>query len=401
MPPADGTNALPVDYGPVRDALAERDATAFAHVGASDDPILRYLARSSALDGELAICVTPEQSLLFAPDDPTAARETFPGDRVLSAGADVPTGERVAAALDDLDRSGTVMTPRRIPHDGALYLEGEGFAVASTDAVARARVAKTDPERLRVRSVQTAADAAFNRARDVLQESERHRSESDQHGDGDDHLAFAGRALTTERLRREIGSRLAGEGVHPGSIGIGAGGEATPRSDAAVRPGDPLVIALAPRDREGYHGRLVRTLVPAGDGGWTRRAQLACEGAVDAGMAAVEPGATVATVEREATAELAAYGFDDADGAVDVHGVGLEPREGPIDADAELPAGAVLAIDATAFGEQPGVETAFGEHSGNDGNANGARPVVRIADLAVVTDDGGERLGTAPRSLAP
>lgn len=370
MPSVDAGTALPVDYGPVRDALADRDATAFVHVGASDDPILRYLARSSALDGELAVCVTPEQALLLSPADPAAAREAFPGDRVLPAGGDVPTGERVATALEDLERGGTVLTARRVPHDAALYLEGAGFEVASTDVVGRARVAKTDRERLRARSVQAAADAALARARDVLRESESHG----------DHVGYARRALTTERLRREVASRLAGEGVRRGRIGVGAGREATPRSDAAVRPGDPLVVALAPRGREGYHGRLVRTLVPAGDGGWTRRAQLACEGAVDAALSELAAGATVASLEREGAAELTAYGFDGGDGAFDVHGVGLESRERPVADATEIPAGAVVALDASAVGSEG---------------------VVRVADLAVVTTSGGERLGAAERTLEP
>lgn len=370
MPASDSASALAVDYDPVREALAERDATAFVHVGSSDDPILRYLARTSDVAGELAVCVTPEQSLLFAPDAPAAAREAFPGDSVLPAGGDVPTGERVAVALDDLDRAGLVLTPRTIPHDAALYLESEGFEVASTAVVDDARVAKTDPERLRHRSVQAAADAGVARARTVLGESERH----------DDHVEFAGRALTTERLRREVSAELAAGGVAPGTVAVGAGADATPRSDAAIRAGEPVVLALAPRGREGYHGLAVRTLVPEGDGGWTRRAQLAADGAVDAALAELDSDATVAAVEREGAAELTAYGFDGADGTFDAHGVGLEPRERPVADDAEIPAGAVVALDATVHGP--------------DG-------VVRVADLAVVTDDGADRLGAADRSLSP
>ena len=359
------------------------------HVGSSDDPILRYLARTSGVAGELAVCVTPEQSMLFASDAPDAAREAFPGDRVLPAGAGVPTGERVAVALDDLGRSGTVLAPRILPHDAALYLEGEGFDVASTAVVEQSRVAKTDGERLRHRTVQAAADAGVARARTVLRESERHAGDGGHgagggddalHADADDHVAFEGRALTTERLRREVAAELAVGGVGPGVVAVGAGADATPRSDAAIRPGEPVVLALAPRGREGYHGRIVRTLVPDGDGGWTRRAQLAADGGVDAALAELEAGVTVATVEREGVAELTAYGFDGADGTFDAHGVGLEGRERPVEDDAEIPAGAVVALDATVHGP--------------DG-------VVRVADLAVVADDGAERLGAADRSISP
>jgi len=375
-PDGGSTGALAVDHAPVREALAERSATAFVHVGSGAAPTLRYLARTRGVGGELAVCVTPEQALLFAPEDASAAREAFPGDRVLPAGGEVPAGERVAAALDDLGRSGTVLTPRTIPHDAALYLEGAGFEVASTAVVDGARVAKTDGERVRQRTVQAAADAGVARAREVLRASERH-------GEGepaDDHVVFDGRALTTERLRRAVASELAAGGVAPGPVAVGAGADATPRSDAAIRPGEPVVLALAPRGREGYHGRVVRTLVPGGDGGWTRRAQLAADGAVDAALAALEPDVDLAAVEREGAAELTAYGFDGADGVFDAHGVGLEAREPPVDADATVPEGAVLALDATVDG--PG-------------------GVVRVADLAAVTADGADRLGAADRSLSP
>jgi len=403
-----GAGALAVDYAPVREAIRARDATAFVHVGRSDDPLLRYLARASEVDGELAVCVTPEQSLLFASESPAAAREAFPGDRVLPGGGDVPTGERVAVALDDLGRSGTVLAPRTIPHDAALYLAERGFEVVSTSVVDDARVAKTDRERLRQRSVQAAADAAVARARTVLRESERehgdghghggdgdgHGGDDDGHGgngdghggdsgDGDprdDHLAFEGMAVTTERVRREVAAELSAGGVDPGVVAVGAGADATPRSDAVIRPGEPVVLALAPRDCEGYHGHVVRTLVVDGDGGWTRRAQLAADGAVDAALAALEPGATVATVEREGAAELTAYGFDAPQSTFDVHGVGLERRERPLADDAAVPAGAVVALDATA---------------------NGPDGVLRVADAAVVAGDGAERLGTADRSLEP
>lgn len=371
MSRAEATGALSVDYAPVRSALADREATAFVHVGPSDDPILRYLARSSGLAGELAVCVTSEQALLFAPEDPDGAGEAFPGDRVVPGGADVPTGERVATALDDLGRAGTVLTPRTIPHDAALYVDGWGFEVASTDVVARARMAKTDAERLRVRTVQAAADAGVARAREVLGESEGH--------DGD-HLEFEGRAVTTETLRRAVGSALAASGVHPGVVAVGAGAVATPRSDAAIRPGEPVVLSLAPQGRDGYHGHVVRTLVPDSDGGWTRRAQLAADGALEAAFAELEADVTVATVEREGTAELTAYGFDGPDGSFDAHGVGLERAEAPSADATEIPAGAVLALDATVTGPEG---------------------VVRLADLGVVTADGAERLGTAERSLVP
>jgi Xaa-Pro aminopeptidase len=77
---------------------------------------------------------------------------------------------------------------------------------------------------------------------------------------------------------------------------------------------------------------------------------------------------------------VSAYGFDDPASTFDAHGVGLARRERPVGDDETVPEGAVVALDATV--------------SGPDG-------VVRVADLAVVTADGANRLGTASRSLSP
>ncbi|WP_435344470.1 M24 family metallopeptidase [Haloarchaeobius sp. HRN-SO-5] len=361
---------LPVSYEPVRDELRERDACAFVHVGREDDPTLRHLGRVDAVDGELAVVVTPDQSLLLAPDAPAAATETFPGDRVLPAGGSIPTGERVGVALDDLGLSGTVLTPRTVPHDAALYLENAGYEVASTAVVDDARVVKTDAEQLRQSTVQSAACAGMRRAAAVLDEAHAHEGRLD----------WADAPLTALRLRREVDAAIAGEGMRPTYTAIGVGGDpATPRSEAALEPGQTVVVDLAPRGPDGLHGRLVRTFVVDGDGGWTRRAQLAAEGALDAAVAELEPG-TGAAVGTELDAEVRAYGFEphpDSGG----YGVGLERREPPTLDDGALPAGAVLALDVTV--------------------ADATEGRVRLADLVAVTDDGGRPLGAFPRSLAP
>nr|WP_303647669.1 M24 family metallopeptidase [Haloarchaeobius sp. HME9146] len=208
--------------------------------------------------------------------------------------------------------------------------------------------------------------------------------DSDEGHDHDGPLVWNDAPLTALRLRWEANAALAAEGVHPGTTAIGvAGRTATPRSDDPIEPGDTVVVDLAPHGQDGYHGRLVRTFVVDGDGGWTRRAQLAAETALDAALGELEPGITVGEVLLELEAEVAAYGFDGDDGTA--YGVGLERREAPLlgelDDDAELDAGTVLALDATVSDADEGT--------------------VRLADLVVITADGGRALGAFPRSLAP
>ncbi|WP_267641966.1 M24 family metallopeptidase [Haloarchaeobius amylolyticus] len=392
--------SLSIDFEPVQRELRDRDACAFVHVGREADPTLRSLARTAHLEGELAVVVTADQALLLAPEAPDAAAEAYPDAQILPAGEDIPTGTRVATVLDDLGLSGTVLAPRTIPHDAALYLENEGFEVASTAAVEDAREAKTDAEQLRQTTVQSAACAGMRRVAAVLAAAEPGDLTEDGHGHGhghdssphpepDDHdhdgpLIWEDAPLTALRLRREADAAMAAEGVAPGTTSIGvAGRTATPRSDDPIEPGDTVVVDLAPHGPDGYHGRLVRTFVVDGDGGWTRRAQLAVETALDAALGELEPGVTAGAVLTELEAEVAAYGFDGDETAA--YGVGLERREAPLlgelPDDTELDAGTVLALDAGVTDAEEGT--------------------VRLAELVAITDDGGRALGAFPRSLSP
>ncbi|WP_435361323.1 M24 family metallopeptidase [Haloarchaeobius sp. DFWS5] len=365
--------ALSTDFAPVQQELQDRDACAFVHVGTEVDPTLRYLGRTGGVPGELAVVVTEEQSLLLAPDAPDAATETFPGDQVLPAGSNIPTGKRVATVLDDLGLSGTVLSPQHVPHDAALYLEQAGFDVASSGVVAEARQVKTDPERLRQTTVQSAACAGMRRIAAVLDEAHEHEDGAPLH--------WEDAPLTALRLRREANAAMAKQGVHPGSTAIGIGtNPTTPRSSGAVWAGETVVVDLAPHGPDGYHGRLARTFVVDGDGGWTRRAQLAVEGALDAALAELGPGETADLVATELEAEVAAYGFDSK--RVAGYGVGLAPREPPALTDVDsLEAGTVLALDASVSDPEEGT--------------------VRLADLVEVTDEGAKLLGAFPRSLVP
>lgn len=345
----------PAGYPVLADALA--DAEAFVHVGRDDD--LRYLA-GLAVDSEAAFVHADGRAVLCAsPADDAGA---FPGV-VRADDADRPAGRRAVAVLDEFGADGVVLTPRHVPHDAALYLQGAGYTLESTAAVAEARTVKTAPELDRLEHVGRAASAAMRRVAAVLEGAAVVGDELRRDGD----------PLSPSDLRRAAAVALAERGVDVGATAVAPGSD-------ALGPGVPIVVSLAPRGPDGYRVRLARTFVVEGEGGWERRAHVATESARRVAVEEIAPGATARDVHEEALAELAAYGFGEA-GRPLVSGVGLALRERPSHrSDVPLKPGTVVAIE-------PGVA------------ANGT--AVRLVDSYVVTENGPEPLAPFPASMMP
>jgi Xaa-Pro aminopeptidase len=438
---------LRTDLSPVVEAVETADAAGFVAVGDGRDDDLRYLARVRAPDRTCGVVVTPgsasspPRAVLLAPGEIAgrverafvdAARTGTAGDGPPRSGAAPedpdafhdgvvrgvrtgddgdPVGVRAAAVLDEsgaADRS-RVLVPRTVPHDAAVYLERTGYDPASTPVVADARAGKTPAELDRIRRVQRAAVAGMARAETVLARSEPIEGSADRSGpdvpdDARPVLRWEGDPLTTERLRRAVNATLAERGVAGGgTTAVAAGRDAADRHDgtgsvaapdaldrdAPIRAAETVVVDLAPRGPDGYHGALTRTFVVDGDGGWERRAYVAVEAAREAALAEVEPGAPAATVHGEAAAELAAYGFDPNASPGEPgyphdtgHGVGLSRREPPaLPGGAALRSGHVLAVE-------PGV---YDPATGG----------VRLGDLVVVREDGYELPATYPFGTTP
>ncbi len=424
----DDPRPLRTDLGPVVEAVRTAGADAFVAVGDGSDAGFRYLTRFSGSGRDLGLVVAPSgatgltgRAVLCAPASPRgraerefvaeadaepASDEHRPHDGVVrevrtESPGDHP-GEWAAAVVEggvgpgaDAEREGTgggsVVVRASIPHDAAVYLERGGTALESTDVVAAARARKTPAERDRIRRVQRAAVAGVDRAAAVLAESEL-RGGPDRAGGATDGrrepLRWRGAALTVDRLRCEVNAALAAHGAGgDGDTAVRAGPPATDhgRGDGAIRPGATVRVTASPRGRDGYRGDVARTFVVDGDGGWARRAHVAVSAARAAAVEAVEPGASAATVRREATAELAAYGFGpDAANWAGVargvcRGVGLERRESP-SGGTELEPGHVVAVGAGVRGPDGGVE---------------------LRDLLVVTADGREALAEYPHGVVP
>ena len=444
-PERDGSARLPLrtDLNPVVRAVRAAGAEAFVAVADRADRDLRYLTRSGRPERPYGVVVTPESAgapataTLLAPARSEATSRRFvdaatadgasadattgaaSADAVTGAdGANAtpdafhdgivravrtdragdPVGTRAAAVLDERQSGGDeLLVPRSIPHDAAVYLERAGYVLSSNPVVAETRAVKTPAEIDRIRRVQRAAAAGMARAETVLARSEP-GPETEDGGETADSpgvraaLRWNGETLTAERLRRAVNATLAGAGVSDADntvIGAGRAAAARRAGDGPIRAGETVVVDVAPRGPDGYHGGLTRTFVVDGDGGWARRAYVAVEAAREAALAEAEPGAPAATVHGEAAAELAAYGFDPdaasgeagfAHGAG--HGVGVSRREPPsLPGDDALRAGHVLAV-------RPGVY---------DPAAGG----VRVADVVVVREDGYEVLAEYPFGTAP
>lgn len=397
-PNAQSLPAPSTDLRPVLDALRERGARAFVHVGDRFDDGLRYLTRFAGPDRAYAFVLVDAdggpRAVMCAPAlfEAQAVREFVDGApddgverAVRTAAVGDPAGERAVAVLaESLAGSGDgplVLTPQQLPHDAAVYLERAGYALASTPAVGRARTVKTDAEVDCLRRAQRAAARGMARAEAVLAEAT---------AEGDE-LHWRGAPLSTERLRRQVNAELAAHGARDaGNTVVGAGPSCADLHFTGLdelRPGETVLLDVSPRGPHGYYGDLTRTFVVAGEGGWERRAYVAVEAAHEAALDALAAGVPARTIHEAAAGELAAFGFavdDDERGFVHGvgHGVGLSLHEGPsLRADDDLVAGNVVTVEPGVYDPEEGG--------------------VRIEDLVLVTDDGYELLGEYPRSMTP
>lgn len=364
----------------IRAAIAERAAVGFVHVGSHRSPGSRLLAadiddRSSGS--------TPVTRARREPRAYGVTSDTTLVDRSDVDHAAARLADRLAEQVD----AGTLLVPSSIPHDAALFLESVGFDLASSDALATARIRKSAAERDAIRSARATAAAGVRRAASIVAEAVDGEPVSDS-------------GSTLETVRREIDAAIVAAGGVPGtrtgiatpdgaaghasdSASIAAGSDADADAtvlDDRIEAGEPIVVDLTP-GRAGFHARLVRTLVPGTDGGWERRAHVAVESALRSARVLLgTDGPTVGEVEAELVAEIGSFGFaGTATGTT--AGIGLEPVERPLRSATEIRSGSVLTLEA-------GVER-------DDGAA------VRLAEPVVVAEDGARWLDEPNWSLDP
>jgi Xaa-Pro aminopeptidase len=285
--------------------------------------------------------------------------------------ASVPAGFPVLLA-DRLRGAGIAVTPDR-----------EGFE--------RRRRSKSGAELAGIRRAQAAADAAMAASRDLLRQA---------HPNGDGMLQLDGKPLTTERVKAAIRRVFLDNGASCDDFIVSHGPQSAighHLGGGAFLAGEPILIDIWPRDdASACSADMTRTFVvgevPAEVAGWHDL----CKRVLDRALAEIRPGVTGRSIfdsaceifeaaghptqRTKVPGEMLADGFFHSLG----HGVGLEVHEQPLLGMAghdELVPGDVLAVE-------PGLY-----RSGFGG--------LRLEDLVLVTDDGGETLTSFPYELTP
>jgi Xaa-Pro aminopeptidase len=367
----------------VRARLDSTDAVAFAHAGTDAD---------GAVFGSEAVVVTPERAVSLVDGDRPGEP---PRDGRLAVRTVDDPASAVARVVGEVAETGTVLAPRGVRHDAALFLERAGFEVASTTALAEARSVKTAAEREALSQVGAATTAGVEATVDLLasasvaadgrlrvdtgdDDAGARRETGDGTGDAD--------PLTATRLRRHMAVGLARAGVDAGETRVYGAGQ----SEGALVGDRPIVVDCRPRGPAETRVRAAWTLVVDGDGGWERRAHVAlraAHGAARGRLAAALDGETetAGSVATELRAELAAYGFEDP--SVVVHGVGLAERERPRGDDTIEP-GQAIVVAATVTRAADGTV----------GEERRADAVTRAETYLL--DDGVERLVSLPEAVS-
>lgn len=379
----------------IQAAVAETGAAGFVRAGGRADSDLRYLTRLDGPDRETAVVFLPgdadrePEAVYCVPSDVVAEASEFEAGvdqpdivrRVVGRNPATATGQQVRAVLNEryqatgVDR--TLLVPRQLPHDTAVFLQRAGYELQSTPAITTARATKTPAERDCLRAVQAVAADGLARAEAVLAASTT----------ADGRLVADGRPVSAVGLSRRLNADLAAAGVDPAAnTQVIADTDPTGQLPA----GEPIRLTVAPRGPHGYHGHLTRTVAVDSEGGWERRAFIAVEAGLQAARRAIEPGVDVSTVEGEAVAEVGAYGFAVAPDAEStqprataaVHGVGLSTYESPAShTESELRSGSVIAVIA-------GVD-------------DPTRGEIRLGTLIAVSEEDAETLVEYPYSLTP
>ncbi|THE65081.1 peptidase M24 [Salinadaptatus halalkaliphilus] len=344
--------------------IEARDAAAVAHVGTGREPTVRYLLSVADVpiedDGPSRYAVAYDAAAWTVRSSPQSGSHP-----AITLAESLPHRE-----------SATILTPADIPHDAALHLESAGFDLASTAVLERARTTKTTAERDRIERAQAAASAGIRRAASVLASATGSDGTLVTGGDNADERT---ERLTTTRLRRAIDEAIVAAGGFPDAntrIEFGT-------DDEACRPGEPIVVSVAPHDPEGYYGGLARTFVVEGEGGRDRRAHVGVTHAFRSSRAMLTADSeSVTAVEADLEAEVRAFGFGEADDvATDVSGLGLEPREPPLAGGDVVGPENIVRLEAAARLE--------GERW------------VRVADVLAIDEGGPEWLEAPSRALEP
>jgi Xaa-Pro aminopeptidase len=252
------------------------------------------------------------------------------------------------------------------------------------------RRTKTEAELAGLRRAQAAAEAGMRAAVDLLRRAEPNGAA----------VLVDGEPLTSERLKAAIGEAFLAGGCTFDELIVAHGAQTAVGHDAgsgAIRPGEPIVIDIWPRDGESAcYADMTRTFVVGEPPAELVEYHRLVKHALDRALADIRPGvagravydgtceifeaAGYPTQRTKPPAQPLEEGFFHGLG----HGVGLEVHEAPgmgLLAPDVLKAGDVVTVEPGLY--RPG----FGG--------------CRLEDLVLVTEDGAENLTNFPYDLAP
>jgi Xaa-Pro aminopeptidase len=327
---------------------------------------LRYAADFGILEGHgIAVVASDGTSELYLDSVTEAERaEAETTDSLIHFAADIV--RVVGARLDGLANHRLAAAPRRsLP--GWLVEGDRSFALAdATPLLDKLLMHKLPGEIAVLKRAARLADDAYEAFRQAVR---------------------PGRAQY--ELVAEIEAYLRGRGCPDNFMIIGSGGKdvlgMTPPSERCIAFGDLVTTELTPAV-EGYFVQICRTLVVGKASEPQRRAFALFREALEAGIAAVRPGATAADVARAENDVFRRHGLGDYTTSkwtrVRGHGLGLFCDSKPHlleDVDTELVPGMALIVHPNTYHPEAGY--------------------IVLGDAVVVTEQGAEVLCKTPREL--
>lgn len=197
--------------------------------------------------------------------------------------------------------------------------------------------------------------------------------------------------LRIGRTEREVAAEISDAILAEGHIAVdfvivgSAENGANPHhdfSDRILGDGDVVVVDIGGTLPLGYHSDCTRTYVVGKPGAHESAAWSALRKAQEAAVAAVRPGVSAAEIDAIARKSLTAAGYGDYFIHRTGHGIGLSTHEEPF-----IMAGNDLKLEpGMAFSVEPGIYI-----SGSFG--------MRLEDIIVVTEDGGESVNNGSHEL--
>lgn len=197
--------------------------------------------------------------------------------------------------------------------------------------------------------------------------------------------------LRAGRTEREVADEISAAILEEGHVAVdfvivgSAENGANPHhdfSDRIIEEGDIVVVDIGGTLPLGYHSDCTRTYVVGKPGEREAAAWAALRKAQEAAVAAVHPGVTAAEIDAVARKSLTAAGYGEYFIHRTGHGIGLSTHEEPF-----IMAGNELKLEpGMAFSIEPGVYLP-GEFG------------MRLEDIMIVTEDGGESVNKGPHEL--